>query len=93
MCGKSSLKRGTEEVTPLPASFGALNAMMNGGIAAGEVTVIGALTSIGKSTMVYNLVHGMYEESAKKIGCVFLEADVGEDSRKALKCLHGHQHK
>ena len=83
------LKRGTEEVTPLPASFGALNAMMNGGIAAGEVTIIGALTSIGKSTMVYNLVHGMYQESAKKIGCVFLEADVGETVEKLLSVYMG----
>jgi twinkle protein len=83
------LKRGTEEVTPLPASFGSLNAMMNGGIAAGEVTVIGALTSIGKSTMVYNLVHGMYSESAKKIGCVFLEADVGETVEKLLSVYMG----
>tara|TARA_R110001599_G_scaffold65339_3_gene184060 strand:- start:16785 stop:18416 length:1632 start_codon:yes stop_codon:yes gene_type:complete len=83
------LKRGTEEVTPLPASFGSLNAMMNGGIAAGEVTVIGALTSIGKSTMVYNLVHGMYQESAKKIGCVFLEADVGETVEKLLSVYMG----
>jgi twinkle protein len=83
------LKRGTEEVTPLPASFGKLNAMMNGGIAAGEVTVIGALTSIGKTTMVYNLVHGMYAESAKKIGCVFLEADVGETVEKLLSVYMG----
>lgn len=83
------LKRGTEEVTPLPASFGSLNAMMNGGIAAGEVTVIGALTSIGKTTMVYNLVHGMYVESAKKIGCVFLEADVGETVEKLLSVYMG----
>jgi len=83
------LKRGTEEVTPLPASFGSLNAMMNGGIAAGEVTVIGALTSIGKTTMVYNLVHGMYLESAKKIGCVFLEACVGETVEKLLSVYMG----
>ena len=83
------LKRGTEEVTPLPASFGSLNAMMNGGIAAGEVTVIGALTSIGKTTMVYNLVHGMYAESAKKIGCVFLEADVGETVEKLISVYMG----
>ena len=83
------LKRGTEEVTPLPKSFGSLNAMMNGGIAAGEVTVIGALTSIGKSTMVYNLVHGMYAESAKKIGCVFLEACVGETVENLLSVYMG----
>ena len=81
--------RGTEEVTPLPASFGSLNAMMNGGIAAGEVTVIGALTSIGKTTMVYNLVHGMYMESSKKIGCVFLEACVGETVEKLLSTYMG----
>jgi len=83
------LKRGTEEVTPLPQSFGTLNAMMNGGIAAGEVTVIGALTSIGKSTMVYNLVHDMSVQSAKKIGCVFLEADIGETVEKLISVHMG----
>lgn len=78
------VRRGTEEVTPLPKAFGSLNAMMNGGIAAGEVTVLGALTSIGKSTVVYNLVYDMLMESNKRIGCIFLEADVGETIEKLI---------
>jgi|TARA_R100001377_G_C3194293_1_gene111928 twinkle protein len=78
------VKRGTEEVTPLPKAFGSLNAMMNGGIAAGEITVLGALTSIGKSTVVYNLVYDMLMESNKRIGCIFLEADVGETIEKLI---------
>ena len=78
------IKRGTEEVTPFPHAFGTLNAMMNGGIAAGEVTVIGALTSVGKSTVVYNLVYGMLMESNKRIGCIFLESDRGETIEKLL---------
>ena len=72
------VKRGTEEVIPFPSCFDSLNKMMNGGIAAGELTVIGALTSIGKSTMVSNLVTGFSEESDKTTGCIFLEADIGE---------------
>jgi twinkle protein len=78
------VKRGTEEVTPLPKAFGSLNAMMNGGIAAGEITVLGALTSIGKTTVVYNLVYDMLMESNKRIGCIFLEADVGETIEKLI---------
>ncbi len=39
--------------------------------------------------MVYNLVHGMYVESSKKIGCVFLEADVGETVEKLLSVYMG----
>jgi len=78
------IKRGTEEVTPLPKAFGSLNAMMNGGIAAGEITVLGALTSIGKTTVVYNLVYDMLMESNKRIGCIFLESDVSETIEKLL---------
>ena len=78
------IKRGTEEVTPLPKAFGSLNAMMNGGIAAGEITILGALTSVGKSTVVYNLVYDMLVESNKRIGCIFLESDVSETIEKLL---------
>jgi twinkle protein len=72
------LKRGTEKCIPFPAGFSVLNKAMNGGMVAGELTVIGALTSVGKSTMVSNLVCGYVEESTKTVGCVFLEADIGE---------------
>lgn len=38
----------SSEMIPLPEEFGSVNTMLNGGIEMGEVTVIGALTSIGK---------------------------------------------
>ncbi len=78
------VNRGTEKVTPWPVAFGKLNQMMNGGIAASEITTLGALTSIGKSTVVYNLAYGMVTESNKKIGCIFLEASQGETIEKLL---------
>jgi twinkle protein len=83
------LKRGTEEVIPLPSCFGDLNAKMNGGIVAGEVTVIGALTSIGKTTMVSNLINGFVTESEQTIGCIFLESDVGETVENLLSPYAG----
>lgn len=83
------VQRGTEEVIPFPKSFGALNAMMNGGVSPGEVTVIGALTSVGKSTMVYNLLHGFITETRKKIGFVFLEASQGEEVEKLVSIQRG----
>lgn len=86
-CWEAFVRRGTEEITPFPEAYGTLNAMMNGGIAAGEVTVIGALTSIGKTTMIYNLLYGMVMESNKKIGAVFLESDKGETVEKIVS-LH-----
>ena len=88
-CWDAFVKRGTEEVTPLPHAYGALNAMMNGGIAAGEVTVIGALTSIGKTTMVFNLLYDMVTQNNKKIGAVFLESDVGETIEKIVSLHSG----
>lgn len=83
------VKRGTEEIIPLPKAYGSLNAMMNGGLAAGEVTVIGALTSIGKTTMVYNLLYDMVVEGSKKIGAVFLESDLGEIAEKVVSLHSG----
>jgi len=88
-CWDEFVRRGTEEVTPLPAAFGTLNGMMNGGIAAGEVTVIGALTSVGKTTVVYNLLYGMKQESNKKIGVAFLESSLGETTEKLVSIHMG----
>ena len=88
-CWDAFVKRGTEEVTPLPHAYGALNAMMNGGIAGGEVTVIGALTSIGKTTMVFNLLYDMVTQNNKKIGAVFLESDIGETIEKIVSLHSG----
>jgi twinkle protein len=84
------IKRGTEEIIPFPESFGMLNSMMNGGIAAGEITVLGALTSIGKTTMVNELVYHFWKNTNKNIGCAFLEASKGEAVENLLTIHTGH---
>lgn len=84
------VKRGTEEIIPFPESFGMLNHMMNGGVAAGEITVLGALTSIGKTTLVNEIVHHLWKNTDKRIGCAFLEADGGEAIENLLTVHTGH---
>ena len=84
------IKRGTEEIIPFPESFGMLNSMLNGGIAAGEITVLGALTSIGKTTMVNELVYHFWKNTDKKVGCAFLEASNGEAIENLLTIHTGH---
>ena len=84
------VKRGTEEIIPFPESFGMLNSMLNGGIAAGEITVLGALTSIGKTTMVNELVYHFWKNTDKQIGCAFLEASKGEAVENLLTIHTGH---
>jgi len=84
------VKRGTEEIIPFPESFGMLNHMLNGGIAAGEITVLGALTSIGKTTLVNEIVHHLWKNTDKRIGCAFLEADGGEAIENLLTVHTGH---
>ena len=75
---ESFVTRGTEEMIPFPTCFSSLNQKMGGGIVAGELTVIGALTGIGKSTVVSNLVCGFGTESKLTVGCIFLEASPAE---------------
>jgi len=84
------VSRGTEEVMPFPDSFGMLNSMLNGGIAQGEVTVIGALTSVGKSTMMTEVLYNFWKNTDKKIGCVFLEATKGETVENLLSVHTNH---
>ena len=84
------IKRGTEEVIPFPESFGMLNSMLNGGIAAGEITVIGALTSVGKTTMVNEIAYHFWKNTGKTIGCAFLEASNGEAVENLLTIHTGH---
>ena len=84
------VKRGTEEIIPFPESFGMLNSMLNGGIAAGEITVLGALTSIGKTTMVNEIVYHFWKNTNKNIGCAFLEASKGEAVENLLTIHTGH---
>jgi twinkle protein len=84
------IQRGTEEIIPFPESFGMLNNMLNGGIAAGEITVLGALTSIGKTTMVNEIVYHFWKNTTKRIGCAFLEASNGEAVENLLTIHTGH---
>jgi len=84
------IKRGTEEIIPFPESFGMLNSMLNGGIAAGEITVIGALTSVGKTTMVNEIAYHFWKNTQKTIGCAFLEASNGEAVENLLTIHTGH---
>lgn len=63
-----------QTVIPFPHQFSGLNEMMGGGIAAGEVTVLGALTSAGKSTIINNLVYSFFSATDLKIGLLYLES-------------------
>ena len=81
---KDFLRRGKEKIIPFPESFGQLNQMMNGGIVAGEITVLGALTSVGKTTMVNEIVYHLWKNTDLNIGCAFLEADPGEAVQNLL---------
>ena len=63
-----------QSIIPFPAQFEQLNHMLGGGVAMGEVTVIGALTSIGKSAMINNLVYSFFSETDHKIGLLYLES-------------------
>ena len=88
-CWDAFVTRGKAEIIPFPSSFGMLNKMMNGGMGAGEVTVIGALTSVGKTTFVTNLLYGMYKETNRKIGAVFLESSIGETTENVVGVVGG----
>ena len=48
--------------------------MMNGGMEKGEITVLGALTSIGKSTLISNIVYNLIENTNFKVGTMYLES-------------------
>lgn len=67
-----------DDIFGLPSAFGDLSEMMNGGFAAGEVTVIGALTSVGKSTILNNITyHSSFKEN-RKSGLIYLESSPKE---------------
>lgn len=72
------LNQEDDEIVPFPDCFGSLNTMLNGGVAMGEVTVIGANTSIGKTTFINEIVYHLWKNTAHKIACAFLEADLKE---------------
>jgi len=69
---------------PFPAACSHLNEMMNGGMERGEITVIGALTSIGKSSLVNNIVYNIIENTKFKVGAMYLESTKREVVRDLL---------
>lgn len=69
---------------PFPTAWSHLNEMMNGGAEKGEITVIGALTSIGKSTIVNNIVYNLIENTKFKVGVMYLEGTKREVVRDLL---------
>jgi twinkle protein len=66
------------KIIPLPRCMPKLSHMMGGGVAKGEITTVGALTSIGKTTFINNLLHGFLTETDCKVGYLGLETTVGE---------------
>lgn len=69
---------------PFPSAWSHLNEMMNGGMEKGEITVIGALTSIGKSSLINNIVYNLIENTKFKVGAMYLEGTKREVVRDLL---------
>jgi twinkle protein len=69
---------------PFPPAWSHLNEMMNGGMERGEITVVGALTSIGKSTIISNVVYHLIENTSFKVGAMYLEGTKREVVRDLL---------
>jgi twinkle protein len=69
---------------PFPSAWNHLNEMMNGGMERGEITVVGALTSIGKSTIISNIVYHLIENTEFKVGAMYLESTKREVVRDLL---------
>lgn len=73
-----------QDIMPLPDEFGELNDMLGGGIAAGEVTLIGALTSIGKSAIINSIVYNTWKNTDLVSGLLYLESAPNEIVRNLL---------
>lgn len=73
-----------DDIIPLPGQFNELAELMGGGPAAGEVTVIGALTSVGKSTVLNNMVYNIAMNTPKRTGLMYLESSPREIVRSFL---------
>lgn len=69
---------------PLPSSWAQINEMMNGGMEKGEITLLGALTSIGKSSILNNVVFHLIENTRFKVGAMYLEGTKREVVRDLL---------
>ena len=72
------------ELIPLPDSFGELQLMTRGGLARGELTSIIAHTSIGKTTILNELIYHFATKTEEKIGCFMVEDNIDETVRKVV---------
>jgi twinkle protein len=77
------------ELIPLPDSFGNLNEMMRGGVARGELVSIIAHTSIGKTTLLNELIYHFAVNTKEKIGCFMVEDNIDETIRKVVSVHTG----
>ena len=73
-----------EEIIPLPPEFNELNNMMNGGIGRGEITTLGALTSIGKTSFLMRWVYHWIMNTNEKPGLLMLESTPKDIVRNLL---------
>jgi twinkle protein len=77
------------ELVPLPETFGDLQHMTRGGLARGELTSIIAHTSIGKTTILNELIYHFATNTDEKIGCFMVEDNIDETVRKVVS-VHTH---
>jgi len=77
------------EIIPLPDFFGATKSMFNGGLARGEITTIVGDTSIGKTTLVNNILRGMLSFKEVRVLYLGLETTTGELVGKMLSMEKG----
>jgi twinkle protein len=77
------------ELIPLPESFGNLNEMTRGGLARGELTSIIAHTSIGKTTILNELIYHFAVNTDEKVGCFMVEDTLDETVRKVVSVHKG----
>lgn len=74
----------SNDLIPFPDEFGQLNKMMGGGRERGEITCIGAFTSIGKSTIISHSVYHLLKHTKYKVGAMYLEGTQREVVRDLL---------
>ncbi len=77
------------ELIPLPDTFGDLQHMTRGGLAKGELTSIIAHTSIGKTTILNELIYHFATNTDEKIGCFMVEDSIDETLRKVVSVHTG----
>ena len=77
------------ELIPLPNTFGDLQHMTRGGLAKGELTSIIAHTSIGKTTILNELIYHFATNTNEKIGCFMVEDSIDETLRKVVSVHTG----